>query len=559
VNPRSAALAGGALVAAVVAMSLFFLGDEPPSTGTLPTSSQQTQAPDPTSTDRRVTPTGTSPTPSTTSRATDLQPPTTTAGQTRQHQPGTGTSTGTSTSAPPRPRDPRQPGPAPAGSVEVTFRCKDDADAPLSGVYIDVRRGSGAPAGSAQSDAQGLARLEPLPTGESIQGVARHALSSETVSFGPITLRNGSIVDLKFRRAATGTLRGQIVDDQGQPVVDARLRLTDPKQSGEAMLDPIGMALRPDGTFQATVAAGTYAIAAEGPGYGLSDRTYATVPAGGEAGPVQLVLHRQGRVSGKVQLPPDLQAALPVSLDLVIEVTSGTPENPYQRVLRRPLEVDGSLRFDVGELDPGKYKLRLEVPAEGGNRVGPWYSLGLGPGQHIEGVGLVLTETAPSIRGRITDDQQVPLQGAQVSVRGRKSVTDRDGRFAVHGLDPGEDILVEASADRHAPATRQVVYEGGELQVDLVLPRFGGVRGVVNGNGGPASNVAVIICMQSDLGVRPNQVAADGNGAYFLDELPPGDYYIKAGPNADPFDATGAPRVQVRPGEVVEAPPVTIR
>jgi hypothetical protein len=45
---------------------------------------------------------------------------------------------------------------------------------------------------------------------------------------------------------------------------------------------------------------------------------------------------------------------------------------------------------------------------------------------------------------------------------------------------------------------------------------------------------------------------------YLLEGLPPGTYFIKAGPGADPFDASGAPTVEVRPGEVVVAPDVVL-
>ena len=43
-----------------------------------------------------------------------------------------------------------------------------------------------------------------------------------------------------------------------------------------------------------------------------------------------------------------------------------------------------------------------------------------------------------------------------------------------------------------------------------------------------------------------------------FDGLAPGDYYVKAGPGADPFDDTGAPRVRVVAGEAVDAPDVIL-
>jgi hypothetical protein len=69
----------------------------------------------------------------------------------------------------------------------------------------------------------------------------------------------------------------------------------------------------------------------------------------------------------------------------------------------------------------------------------------------------------------------------------------------------------------------------------------------------------VIVVQRQDQAVRPHETTTDGAGVYVVEGLPPGSYYVKAGPGADPFDSAGAPTVEVRPGEVVEAPPVQLR
>lgn len=544
-SSKTAALAGGgALVAVVLVVSVLVLGEDPNPTkiGVSSTPPSVTEPAD-------RTPPG-EPT------STDLRPSATTLTPDgpRTTRPSTPATSPANTST-----DPRRPTmpveAAPPGAVEITFRCVDDEGQRLTGVWIEANRPSGAPLSTLTSDDQGEARLGGILPGDAIQGVARHPLSNETVAFGPITIKAGSVVALRFRKGQTGTLRGRVLDQQGQPVMDARLRLIDPKQAGEAVLDGLGMGLGPDGTFVATVAAGSYAISAEAPGFASSDRAYATVPPGGEAGPVDLVLFRQGRIAGKISLPPDLAAALPVAVDLVVEITRGTEENPFERVKRYPLQVDASFAFALEDCDPGRYRLRLEAPAAGANRVGKWYSLSLDPGKNIEGVTLVLDQAATAVHGVVRDDRGIPVEGARVGVRGREATTDRDGRYALHGLDKGEDILVEARADGHAPATQQATYEGVELTIDLVLARTGGVRGRVAGATG---GVQVLVCQRSDLGVRPHQVACGPDGVYLLEGLPPGSYYIKAGPGADPFDSSGAPTVEVLPGEVVDAPDVTL-
>lgn len=548
-SSKTAALAGGgALVAAVVVVSFLVLGEDPPAAKVGASSTSTATAPpratEPSGGGTMIGDPGDGPGPS-------FTPPSPSGGGARP------TPTPTPTARPAAdPRRPTTPVEAtPPGAVEVTFRCVDDRDQRLQGVWIEVQRGSGAPLSTLTSDAQGEARLGGVVPGDAIQGAARHPLSNETVAFGPITIKAGSVVSLRFRKGETGTLRGRVLDQHGLPVMDARLRLIDPKQAGEAVLDGVGMGLGPDGTFVATVAAGTYSIWAEAPGFAASDRAYATVPPGGEAGPLDLVLFKQGRIAGRVSLPPDLAGALPVAVDLVVEVTRGTEENPFQQVKRYPLQLDASFGFAIEGCDPGRYRLRVEAPAAGGNRVGKWYAFSLDPGKNIEGVTLVLDEAATAVRGVVRDDRGVPIEGARVSVRGREATTDREGRYALHGLDEGEDIFIEARADGHAPATRHAVYEGVELTVDLVLQRTGGVRGRVVGAG---AGVPVILCQRSDLGVRPHQVACDQDGGYLLEGLPPGSYYIKAGPGANPFDASGAPTVEVLPGVVVDAPDVRL-
>src|SRR5262249_43867900 len=145
--------------------------------------------------------------------------------------------------------------------------------------------------------------------------------------------------------------------------------------------------------------------------FAASDRDYVTVPSGGEAGPVNLLLPTQGKISGTVVLPPDLAARLPVDLDLVVEITPGKNENPYQRVQRNPIQVDSSFKWELTGCDPGRSRVRIEVPAAGGNRVGPWYALTLDPGVQAAGIKLELKETPAAVQGIVRDDRSIPLEG----------------------------------------------------------------------------------------------------------------------------------------------------
>lgn len=440
----------------------------------------------------------------------------------------------------------------------VTFLALDAEGQRLPGVRVETRRQSGMPLEPVVTDSRGEAKAGGIPRGESITGEARHP-RFDPVSFGPVELGTAeNTVELRFRAAQLGALRGRIVDDRGEPVTAAELVLKDPRQEGAAVLDAVGMGLGPDGSFYAQVAAGKLAVSARGDGLSRSDTTYVTVEPGGEADAGTLTVPRQGVISGKVTLPPDLTTVLPVEVDLVAEVTRGSERNPLVVTRREPIAIDASFTFALEDCDPGRYRIRLEVPEAGGNRVGAWTSLELEPGQSLDGVALALKEVQASIRGTVRDDRGDPVEGATVSVRGRTATTDRGGRYTLHGLDMG-NVAVEVQAEGLARGYRQLTYEGAELVVDFELDRTGGVQGLVRGADGPAAGAVVQVVQKLDGGgVRPHQATTDGNGLYRLEGLEPGSYYLKAGRGADPFSDAGAPAVEVLPGEVVDAPEVAL-
>ena len=479
-------------------------------------------------------------------------------------RPGGGSGTGGGL----RPGVERVPGPggAPQGPTALHFRCVDGEGKALSGVRIEARRKSGMPMPPVLSDSQGLAKIEGLPPGEVLLGSARHAQSQGARTFGPVRVGPRVRVVLRFARSALGTLCGKITDDQGQPVSEAQLVLSDPnaaaqpeaagrtQSKGKAFLDTMAMNLRPDGTFRARVAPGSYAVAARGKGYTESDIGYVKVSADQDSKEVSLVVQRQGSLSGELKLPSELTNVLPLDLDIVLEITSGTERNPYTKTERRPVKLTGSFRFHLTECHPGRYRIRLEVPRPGGNRVGAWRTLNVKPGEALTGLVLELKEIPVSITGLVRDDTGRPLAGVEVLSGSLRVRTDSQGAFSLRGLDAG-NVRVRANKKGHAQGYTEVNYNGARQRVVLDLARFGSVRGRVTG---PAvRKIPVHLVLEDNGAYMPRTRSADSKGAFHFKDLPPGTYYLKVGKSADLYSVKGAPSVTVKAGQQVVAPPLS--
>ncbi len=446
-------------------------------------------------------------------------------------------------------------GPRGGGPVALSVICEDGTGAPLAGVTIEARRKSGMPLQSVQSNAQGRASLGGLPEGEQISGVARHARVKGGVPFGPVRVHAGASLRVRLNLARLGRLVGLIRDQAGNPIREAEVVLVNPQEpEGKATLDTAALGLGPDGSFVTQVAAGNYAVSARGPGFSESDRAYVVVPPDGDSAQVELRVSRKASISGQLHLPPDVAQLRPLELDVVIESESGTERNPLTRTERRQLRPAADLTFSLDNVHAGRVRIRVELPQAGDHRVGPWAKFDLKPGQQLTGVLVSLAEVTVAIRGTVRDDRGAVIPNVEVSVGSRQVTTDLQGTFVLRGLDMGE-TGVEASLKGHARAYQAVDYQGSQLTVDLVLARLGEVQGRVNGSS--VNGIPVILFRSDDGAVETHNATTDAQGGYLFGDIPPGTYHLKAGKGADPFDSSGAPSVQVKPGERAQADPIS--
>lgn len=151
-------------------------------------------------------------------------------------------------------------------------------------------------------------------------------------------------------------------------------------------------------------------------------------------------------------------------------------------------------------------------------------------------------ETA-EITGRVVDETNQPITGAQISVipepgqiLSRNSViTDRAGRFRLFNLTPGAYRLRASRlgyiANAIADAPR---YQTGE-DVTITLAKGGVITGqITDGNGAPIVGVNVRVERVAEKGAPPQFVEwhdwlTDDRGVYRVYGLPAGRYYVFTG------------------------------
>ncbi len=126
---------------------------------------------------------------------------------------------------------------------------------------------------------------------------------------------------------------------------------------------------------------------------------------------------------------------------------------------------------------------------------------------------------ANRIRGRVTDGDQRPVQGAAVrtfyTIYTDAAETDGDGRFVLDNLDPSlKSHSLFARKEGYVEGKAEVVATGPDVEQDLVLLRGVEVRGIVTGSRGQPLAAATVF-----LGSSPNAYnrldAVSGNDGRF--------------------------------------------
>ncbi len=334
------------------------------------------------------------------------------------------------------------------------------------------------------------------------------------------------------------SVRGRVVDDQGEPIAQASVQLNVERAGGGfafAMMAGNGRS-GDDGRFTIEdVEPGTVRVVADAPGYLTLERGGVEVPAGKDVEGLELVLRAGAFVEGTVSTP-DGSPAIGAAVQLVDEGGTG----PMTMRMPTLTETDGDGRYRLDGVPTGRQTIQaehqgfdrgvgeLEVRA-GENHL----DLRLGGGQEVS--------------GRVVGPLGQPVGGATVSLappgefwRGDRSATsDSAGAFNIPGVSDGTYELKATHLDYgDGKAAAPIAVAGAPVAgLTVELPAGATVSGALRGLSLAELSRTGVTAFQEGGGWKQGTVSYDGR--YRIAGLAPGEWTIAARLDAGGKQARG--------------------
>ncbi len=386
------------------------------------------------------------------------------------------------------------------------------------------------------TDGAGRFEMKGLPAGT-------YDLTVRAKGFAPLTVPALAVPDGKgttdlgtVQLAPGATVRGVVVDAQGEPVAEAEVLA---QGGGRAEIARFLNGL--EGPSAVTAGDGSFALEdlapgapldliAIHPGYAPGEAPGVAVPS---AAPVRIVLQPTSRVSGRVTGSDGKPVAgANVGLD---ESSRGSAQRLWEISLRASHKAvtDDAGSFSFEGVSPGPIALVADAPR---HQVQALTGLEVKPGQDLSGVEIVLPAAA-AVEGRVLLPDGRPAEGAEVTVaeparNGAFSASpsgraDDTGHYRIERVSPGPHTL-EAYAEGYRRAVRDVEVRDETRGVDFQLEK---VRGEVSGRvvddaGNPLAEATVVLYGPSR-GSGSADSAADGS--FRITGVEDGSYRIRAG------------------------------
>jgi hypothetical protein len=361
------------------------------------------------------------------------------------------------------------------------------------------------------TDANGEYSLEALPPGD------------ETIAFTHATyVAARKQVTLKGREAKldvqlTGGQRvtGTVVTEAGAPVPGARVTADGPgMRMASADTNASGM-------FELeSLPPGRYRFTAFKTGAGRGSVEDVDVASNQQ---VRITVQEGATIYGRIiGLPPEELAATTVAA------------HAGRSYVTASVDATGSYRLEGAPTGTVMVSAQVEADDIVWQRTSPVRTVEVAPGasQNVD----LTFRTDIVIRGRVTRDGS-PLQGGSVMFIPRGATraqtyastsTDQQGMYSLSGAEEGEYSVQVLDVHRASPyATPYTVRGSATFDIEY---RTGSIRGTVMdaASSEPLANASIQIrtAVQNDSFLMPRGAATDATGAFVLDFIPPGEYFV---------------------------------
>ncbi len=396
------------------------------------------------------------------------------------------------------------------------------------------------------ADSSGGFRLyAPLPQRRIELGAVASDYLAATATVNADRIRAGA--DVLVGLAPAAPLAGRVVDGFGRPVAGANVQ-SEPTDDEplEWRTDRHGRATSgPDGSFwipNAVYGSG-YRLTVEAPSYAPAQHDLPPFERASPVEPVHIVLSQGRQPWGTVTDPEGAPVA---GAEIRLSWPSEYPELPASFSDDEAVEAvlsNNRGEFEFATVAPGQYGVSISHP-EYVHLDGKPANVPQGAGYFDLGV-FVLTPGA-EIHGVVSDPDQGPLEGVEISARQRSQIlsgqtrtatTDARGRFRLGGLLTTVLADLTATADGYAPAAVESVRPATGEPVLIELARGASLSGrVFNPDGSAAAGVQVGLSVpytefrrRAVFGEHVfHSARADNDGRFRFDRLVPARWSLEA-------------------------------
>lgn len=444
---------------------------------------------------------------------------------------------------------------------DVVGSVRDASGAPVGKVKVTLNRAGQQPIETWSAD-DGTFSFTKVSVGEYTVDVA------QPEKFSPITglkttvnPAEESTLDITLEaKQTTGTVKGKVVDDAGNPVANVGISL-EPTSGDGATID---LKVAEDGTFEnSKIPAGSYSLWVTQPvGY----EPVSNIPLRVDAG--------QLREVGTITLTKSAeQAETGNFIGGVYDKATGAPLPQTGLVLvgaagRYPVAINADGTFRRNGIPSGEYQLKIVQPEGYLKPAAINVVIETGTDNYaqdikLERVPVENTPTTGALQGTVlglNEGHPVdPISGAKVNILrlgggSTQVTTNTSGIFTAAGLEPGEYVVqVEAPEGYNTPRYARVFVEAGKTNEDLSIylsrkptpnPKPGAASGTISGWLLDDGNYAIKGGTMRITGTAKNKdgsprVGEDGkviqtlpavrigkDGYFTTDRLEPGEYTV---------------------------------